>query len=90
MDLEQVVPVDGCSRVELLWGMVPPLAAPAVVAVVTWAVLLPAPGKAPVEFESGHIPDAVEFPICAGASVPKRETGSSVNCCPDRAGGGRY
>ena len=39
-DLEQAVLIDGCSRLELLWRIVLPLAAPAVVAVGTFAFLL--------------------------------------------------
>ena len=39
-DLEQAALIDGCSRLELLWRIVLPLAAPAVVAVGTFAFLL--------------------------------------------------
>tara|TARA_B100000686_G_scaffold319750_1_gene370757 strand:+ start:210 stop:1049 length:840 start_codon:yes stop_codon:yes gene_type:complete len=39
-DLEQAALIDGCSRIELLWRIVLPLAAPAVVAVGTFAFLL--------------------------------------------------
>ena len=39
-DLEQAAMIDGCNRFELLWRIILPLAAPAIVAVGTFAFLL--------------------------------------------------